>query len=269
MTPNIGIINIMPKAHEYVPYLLDTFCTEHRHVKPVWIRLATHGYSSTPEHHMEHYRTWKDVRPEAFDGLVLTGAPVEHLPFASVTYWSELNNIIDDAERHGIPVLGICWGGMVAAHRMGVAPVVYDRKCFGVFEAVSHGVNVSGNLDGRFQCAQSRFAGLDPSSLKRAVMAGNARLIAEGPACGPFIVESSNRMLLAHLGHMEYPAQRIAEEYYRDLEAGRKDVDRPHGMDPESPHMTWLPHRRAFVERWMETLEMARTAKRGSAEVVQ
>jgi len=269
MTLTIGIINIMPKAHEYVPYLLDTFCAERPHVKPAWIRLATHGYRSTPEHHLKQYRAWSDLRPETLDGLILTGAPVEHLPFESVTYWPELTGILDDAARHGIPLLGICWGGMVAAHRMGVAPVVYDRKCFGVYGAASHGVNVSGNPDGTFRCAQSRFAGLDRASLERAAATGNARLIADGPGCGPFIVESTDRLLLAHLGHMECPAIRLAEEYYRDLEAGRDDVDRPHGMDPESPHMTWLPHRQAFVGRWMETLELARVVRRGRAEVAR
>ncbi len=268
MTLTIGMLNIMPKAHEYVPYLLDTFCSK-PDVHPRWLKLATHGYSSTPKSHMEPYRTWQQVRPEQLDGLVLTGAPVEHLPYDHVRYWPELTTILDSAAAHGIPVMGICWGGMVVAHRMGIAPEFYQTKCFGVFPAASHTVNVSGNPDGTFVCAQSRFAGLDRRSTEKAVSNGTATLIADSTDCGPFIVESPDRLLLGHLGHMEYPAERIAMEYHRDLSAGRTDVDKPVGMDPDNPRMEWLSHRHAVVDRWMETIRLARQTRRSGTEVTQ
>lgn len=268
MTLTIGMLNIMPKAHEYVPYLLDTFCTEPG-IHPLWLKLATHGYSSTPDNHMSHYRTWEQVQPEELDGLVLTGAPVEHLPYERVRYWPELTSILDSAKSHGIPVLGICWGGMVVAHRMGIEPERYEKKCFGVFPAKSCAINISGNTDGTFVCAQSRFAGLDRQSTEAAVANGTATLIADSNDCGPFIVESPDRMLLGHLGHMEYPAERIALEYHRDLSAGRNDVDKPVGMDPDNPRLEWLPHRKAFVHRWLETIRLAGQARRSGAEVTQ
>lgn len=269
MTTTIGMLNIMPKAQEYVPYLLDTFCAKGMHTSAMWIRLATHTYTSTPARHMALYRTWEELQPETLDGLILTGAPVEHLPFASVSYWPELTTILDSTARHGIPILGLCWGGLVVGHRLGITPDVYKHKCFGVFKAESHNVDLSGNENGRFCCPHSRFAGFSLQSLERAIACGTARLLADGPACGPFIIESTDRMLLGHLGHMEYPPERLIQEYNRDLSAGRKDVSPPVDINLEAPLMNWMDHRHAFVARWLETVQMARLARRGRAEAKQ
>lgn len=260
MTRTIGMLNIMPEAHKYEPYLLESFCNPERDTEPVWIRLSSHGYGSTPATELARYRCWDSLDPDRLDGLVLTGAPVEHLPFEHVRYWPELTAILDDAEQRHIPVFGICWGGMVTAARMGIEPEVYDRKLFGVFDARSPEPDhdVSGNGNGKFRCPHSRFAGLHTRSVAEAVNDGQARLLGTGPECGPFVVESVDRFWMGHLGHMEYPPERLIFEWERDLNAGRPDVPEPAGMDPDRPELLWKDHRHAMVNRWLETVDKFR-----------
>ncbi len=268
MTTAIGMLNIMPEAHRYEPFLLDSFCGPERHTEPVWIRLGSHGYGSTPPAELARYRTWEELEPDHLDGVVLTGAPVEHLPFQDVRYWPELTAILDEAERRHIPVFGICWGGMVTADRLGIEPEVYEHKLFGVFDAHSPGPahDVSGNGDGRFHCPHSRFAGLNPRSVAEAVDDGRARLLGTGTDCGPFIVESKDRFWTGHLGHMEYPPERLLFEWKRDQKAGRTDVPAPAGIDPDRPVLLWQTHRRAIVDRWLETISIYSRSE-GTVEV--
>jgi len=132
----IGIINIMPRLEAYEPYLLDPLARHAEVVEPVFVRLASHGYHSSDRAHLERfYRTFDAAISEApLDGLIVTGAPVEELPFEQVHYLRELEDILGYARRHVVTTLGLCWGGLLIAHLLGIGKRVFARKLFGVFD---------------------------------------------------------------------------------------------------------------------------------------
>jgi homoserine O-succinyltransferase len=233
----VGIINLMPSAEAYEPVLLEPLGSGERWVEPVWIRLASHGYQSSDAAHLARF--YRGIEHAgALDGLILTGAPVEELPFEEVRYFPELRGVLERA-RTTIPrTLGLCWGGMALAQLLGVGKVRFARKLFGVYA-----------LEGFGPCAQSRHAGLDPVQLGDAEVRGQVRVLA-----GDTIVESVDGRYLMHLGHPEYTPARLRFEYLRDRELGRGDVGQPHGVSgapPASP----LPHGYAFFADWLERVD--------------
>ena len=258
----IACINIMPKAHEYEAFLQSSLGQPGFRASLTWVRLKTHAYRSTPQSHLvRHYVTFEEaVAAGQLDGLVLTGAPVETLPFPAIRYWPELLEILSFA-RENIPgTLGLCWGGIALCKFLGMEEAVYDRKLFGVFPGQSSAPGLlSGDETGRFHCPHSRFAGIFEPAVRDAVKSGGIRILASGPETGPFIFESTDKHFLAHLGHPEYPASRLAEEWKRDSEKGRSDVPPPAHFNPEKPENTWKPHTNAFFQYWLATVVKQRT----------
>jgi homoserine O-succinyltransferase len=131
----IGIINLMPRAEVYERGLLQVLRATGVAHAPALVRLRTHAYQSSDGAHIERsYRGFGELWQEApLAGLLITGAPVEELAFEDVTYWSELCEIIDFAREHVPSTLGLCWGGMALAQRLGIAKHNFRQKLFGVF----------------------------------------------------------------------------------------------------------------------------------------
>ncbi len=245
----VGIINLMPSAEAYEPMLLEPLGAGGSWVQPVWIRLASHGYHSSDAAHLaRYYRPFAEVGP--LDGLILTGAPVEELPFEEVRYFAELRGLLERAE---LPTLGLCWGGMALAYLLGIGKVVYPRKLFGVYA-----------LDRYGPCAQSRHAGLDPVQLATAQAHGQLRVLS-----GDTILESREHRYLMHLGHPEYTPARLRFEYLRDRAAGREDVEPPHGVGSDAAFSP-LPHGYAFFAYWLAQIAAkgARTSATESRQSV-
>lgn len=264
MSPlRVGVINLMPRLETYEP-LLAAALAPHG-VATVWIRLASHAYrSSDPRHLAERYRTWSDALAEGpLDAVLLTGAPVELLDFSAVRYWDELRAVLGDARAQGAHTLGVCWGAMALAALEGIAKISLSRKVFGAFE---HPLTAPGSrwlptLGGRYRCAQSRHAGLDPAAVTRAEREGRVVTLAADEAAGPTLLATADGRVVMHLGHPEYEPERIAFEWARDRAAGRADVPSPTGFDAEgrSPAVPWRDHSAAFFQRWIDA---ARTRRR-------
>lgn len=252
----IGILNIMPKAEAYEFRLLHPLGRSVLQIDPVWIRLKTHPYrSSDGEHLRALYVPFEEaVARGPLDGLILTGAPVEDIPFESVTYWDEVCQILAHARRHIPTTLGICWGGLALARQVGLDKVVFPTKLFGVFETrnLDPGHPITGEMDDVFWCPQSRHSGIPDEALERARDAGLVHLLAHSAEAGYTIFESADRRFLAHLGHPEYDAQRLVDEYVRDLEAGKPGVERPRNLDLERPVNRWKGQGFEFFSQWIK-----------------
>ncbi|MET0286655.1 MAG: homoserine O-succinyltransferase, partial [Polyangiales bacterium] len=193
-----------------------------------------HGYPSSHAAHLARF--YRGIEHAgAHDGLILTGAPVEELPFEQVRYFPELRGVLERARATIATTLGLCWGGMALAHLLGVGKVRFARKLFGVYA-----------LEGYGPCAQSRHAGLDPVQLSDAAVRGQVRVLS-----GDTLVESVDGRYMMHLGHPEYTPARLRFEYLRDRELGRGDVDPPHGVGSDATASP-LPHGYAFFGRWLE-----------------
>ncbi len=254
----IGFINLMPRAEEYEKSLLAPFARAGVAIEPVWIRLALHAYSSSDPNRIRNaYTTFEEALVQApFDGLVLTGAPVEEMAFEDVLYWDELAAILRHAQNAVPSTLGLCWGGLALAHLVGVEKVRFEKKLFGVYPLsnLSPEDGVLAGADDVFSCPQSRHSGIADARLERAANEGAVRLLAHSNAAGFSIFESADRRFLMHLGHPEYEPARLAFEYTRDQRAGRSDVERPHGFDVDRPLSTWRSHATEFFGGWARSL---------------
>ena len=252
----IGILNIMPEAEKYEASLLFPLGRSVIQIEPVWIRLKTHGYRTTNRDHLDNlYVTFDSaVEKKHLDGLIVTGAPVEDIPFEKVGYWDEITEIYRYAQDNIASTLGLCWGGLSLAKFMGIDKTVYAKKLFGVFEArnISRTHGITGEMDDMFWCPQSRHSGIDDDLLEKAAAAGRVNLLAYSPEAGYIIFESADRRFLVHLGHFEYEADRLVQEYLRDKNNGRTDVDPPSNLDLIRPVNRWRAHCLEFFTQWIK-----------------
>ncbi len=254
----VGVLNVMPKAESYEPYLLRPLAHSELLVEPVWIRLESHSYSSSNLAHIQqHYRSFAQVLTEApLSGLILTGAPVEELAFEAVHYWRELEQILNYARLNLRGTLGLCWGGLALARLLGLDKVLFPRKLFGVFQnrSLSSAHPITGDFDDTFFCAHSRHSGISDVALEDASERGLVNLLSHGPDTGYSLFESADRRFLMHLGHPEYEASRLVHEWVRDRALGRTDVERPANFDPERPSNVWRSHRNELFSQWLRSL---------------
>ncbi|MFC1671256.1 homoserine O-succinyltransferase [Spirochaetota bacterium] len=252
----IGILNIMPKAETYEFNLLYPLGRSILQVEPVWLRLKTHKYNSTDDEHLkELYVTFEEaVAEKHLDGLILTGAPVEEIAYEDVYYWDEVNEILDFARKNIASTLGICWGGLAIAKTFGIQKDVQKKKIFGVFETknlIPHH-KITGGLDDVFLCPYSSFSRLPDGPIEKARDEGKLNLLAYSKEAGYMIFESPDHKFIVHLGHPEYPAKRLVEEYERDMEKGREDVELPKNLDIKNPLNRWRGHCLDFFAQWIK-----------------
>jgi homoserine O-succinyltransferase len=254
----VGIINIMPRAETYEANLLRPLARAPAVVEPIWIRLTSHAYGSSDAAHIaSRYTTFEQaVTGAALDGLILTGAPVEELPFEDVHYWPELREILRYARTAVPSTLGLCWGGLALARLLEIDKQRFAKKLFGVYRNrnLTPETGVLGDSDDLFWCAHSRHSGIPDQVLEAAAADGRVTLLAHAPETGYSIFESRDGRYLMHLGHPEYDAPRLAFEWERDQALGRTDVDPPRDFDPRSPVTTWRSHCVSLFCQWLKTL---------------
>jgi homoserine O-succinyltransferase len=259
----IGVINIMPHAEAYEPHIVRPLDRATLPVELVWIRLRSHVYTSSDPLRIDRYVPYDRVGAERpLDGVILTGAPIEELPFESVRYWPEVSEILADCRARGPNVLGLCWGGLALARLLGIEKHVLPKKLFGVFDetVLDPAHPIVGGSDDVFRCTQSRHAGIRSVHLEEARDDGVLRLLSHGVDTGYTVFESADRRFLMHLGHPEYEVARLATEWARDSALGRTDVDPPKNFDLRRPMNVWRSHCNDFFARWLFDAAKARAA---------
>ncbi len=249
----IGILNIMPLGKQYEFNLLHPLGLSPLQIEPIWIRLNSHTYKTWDISHLDSlYVSWDEaMRPDPLDGLIITGAPVEHMPYEEVHYWPEFVELIKEARISCASTLGLCWAGFALAYLEGVHKEVFKEKLFGVFplRSLVPGHPLMGTQDDIFDCPQSRYAGLPDSAMEDAQRQGRLRLLAHGEKVGYTIFETTDQRQLMHLGHPEYNSGRILSEMERDRARG--DVPLPENFDQHSPLTSWRSHRNLLFQQWL------------------
>jgi len=249
----IGILNIMPLGEKCEFNILHPLGLSVLQLEPIWIRLESHNYKSwEPKHVDDIYVTYEEaMREQPLDGLILTGAPVETIDFEDVYYWEEIKTILSDARKNIPSTLGLCWAGFVMAYLEGVKKLNYDHKLFGVFELKNLAPDhpIMGELDDVFFCPQSRHAGMPDEAMEEASESGRLKLLAYGPEAGYSIFSTTDDRFIAHTGHPEYNATRLAEEAKRDH--GNPEVPAPANFDFNNPLNRWRSHRNIFFAQWV------------------
>ena len=258
-TLRIGVLNLMPRLETYEPGLLAAVGSAGVPFTPVGIRLESHAYrSSDPAHLAAHYQTIDQALSTGpLDGLLLTGAPVEELPFEAVRYWAELQQVLDYARDHVGSTLGLCWGGMALAAREGGVKTGLPQKLFGAFEHVvtPAGAALLGVEAGSaFICPQSRHATITAESIARTD--GRLRVLGHSDAVGATLLATPDQRVVMHLGHPEYAPSRIAFEWTRDRDLGRTDVPHPAGYDAEgtTPVVSWAKDSERLFGAWLRVV---------------
>ena len=249
----IGILNIMPLGKQYEFNLLHPLGLSPLQIEPIWIRLKSHSYRTWDLEHLKNlYVHWEEaMSPTPLDGLIITGAPVEHLPFEEVHYWKELVNLIEEAKLKCASTLGLCWAGFAMAYMAGVEKENFNKKLFGVYPmrslVPSH--SLMGTQDDEFFCPQSRHAGLPDIEMEKAEQKGKLRLLAHGEKVGYTIFETPDQRQLMHLGHPEYNVDRVKSEMQMDKK--RADVPPPENFDLTKSNTSWRSHRNLLFQQWL------------------
>ena len=252
------LLNLMPKKRDTEIQFARLFGNSPLQVEMILMTTASYTPRNTePGYLRRFYRQLDDVRDDYFDALIVTGAPIETLDFADVTYWQELEEIMEWSRTHCFRRLGICWGAQaLLSHFHRVPKYQMPEKLFGVFEHQLQ--NTSGRLmhgfTDRFPMPVSRYT----ETRSADVLAAGLEIMAEGRDCGVGMVRDPESGDLFVLNHLEYDADTLANEFHRDHAEGvatAMPVDYFPGDDPDSqPVNFWRPFAFLLMSNWINDL---------------
>ena len=251
----IAVVNLMPTKVETETQLLRLLANTPLQVNLTLIKTATYKSTNTSENHMERfYKTFDEVRDTRFDGMIVTGAPVENLDFKEVAYWEELKAIFDYADSMVTSTIYICWGAQAAMyHYYGIEKKPLPKKLFGVFKnraSVAYEPLLKG-LNDTFSIPHSRYTEIDSDAVRANK---KLRVLAEGERSGISIVKSRDDRKFFFFGHSEYDRETLKNEYMRDKEKGLK-IDPPENYfidgDVNRIDMSWNSTGNLLFYNWL------------------
>jgi homoserine O-succinyltransferase len=254
----VGIVNLMPTTVDTEIQLLRLLGNSPLQVDITFLNMNSHLSKNAPPGHLERfYISAEEIMcmKVRFDGLIITGAPVETLNFEEVDYWDELTRIIDYSGENVFSTMHICWGAQAGLYRRYKIPKKpLDKKLFGVFpHAVKEQCHcLFRGFDDEFLAPQSRHTTLD-----RGAIAAESRLTiqSETAETGVFIVTARDGREIYVSGHMEYDTLTLDKEYRRDIEKGLKiEVPRNYYPDDDpskTPIVRWRAHANLFFDNWL------------------
>lgn len=252
----IAVLNLMPTKVATETQILRLLGNSPLQVEIVLLHPGTHAPKNTPREHLSRfYRTFAEVRGEKFDGLVITGAPVEHLPFEEVAYWKELQDIMDWSVRNVYSTLYICWGAQAGLyHFYGVPKRPLREKLFGVFpHTVNRGhVRLLRGFDDVFFVPHSRHTEVRKEDVLKA---RELEILVESEMAGVYIAASRDGRKVFVTGHSEYDPLTLKAEYDRDVAKGLPiSVPKNYfpGDDPsKAPIVRWRGHANMLFANWL------------------
>ena len=252
----IAIVNLMPTKEVTETQLLRLLGNTPLQIEITLLNMESHESSNTSREYLQaFYRNFESVRDQKFDGLIITGAPVENLPFEEVDYWKELVEIMDWSKKHVFSTLHICWGSQAALyHQYGIDKHQLDDKVFGVFEhrVLNPMHKLVRGFDDSFRAPHSRHTTIHKEDVERVP---ELEILAESDDAGVFLVASRDGRSIYVSGHAEYDADTLAREYNRDVAKGLKiEVPRhyyPDNDPSKTPSVTWRAHANLLFVNWL------------------
>ena len=252
----IAILNLMPLKITTETDLIRLLSNTPLQLEINFMKLKSHTPKNTPiEHMMMFYRDFEEMKREKYDGMIITGAPVESFAFEDVYYWQEMTEIFDWARTHVTSTLYICWAAQAGLYYYyGVPKYPLQRKMFGVFPQypLEPLLPIFRGFDDIFQMPHSRH-----SEVRREDILAHPELtlIAESPDCGVSMVMARNGREFFITGHLEYAPDTLANEYFRDKDT-RDDVDLPlHYFRDDNPAneplVSWRAHANLLYSNWI------------------
>ncbi len=252
----IGLLNLMPNKVRTETQIARLLGASPLQVELTLARVASHTPKNTSQEHLiSFYQTWDIIKDRKFDGFIITGAPVEKLPFEEVGYWPELQKIMDWTRTNVHSNFFICWGAMAAAYHFHKVPKrLLGEKAFGVYRhrnLVPASPFLSGFSDD-FQIPVSRWTEMERSDIEKAA---GLNILMDSDFTGPCLLEEPGRRNLYCFNHIEYDSTSLKEEYERDIAAG-KQIRPPHGYFPGDdtsarPLNRWRSHAHLLFGNWI------------------
>ena len=252
----VAILNLMPTKITTETQLLRLLSNSALQVEVTLLHTATYESKNTDaDHLLEHYATFEDVRQEKFDGLIITGAPVEQMHFEEVEYWDELTHIMDWAETNVESTFYICWGAQAALyHKYGIPKYDLPHKMFGVYEhrILSSTESLLRGFDDIFLAPHSRHTEIRCVDIEKV---DELQILAESDEAGVYIVGTKDGRHLFITGHSEYDPLTLKGEYDRDVNKGLP-VDVPQNYYPmndptQPPNVRWRGHANLLYANWL------------------
>ena len=252
----IAIVNLMPTKIATETQLLRLLGNTPLQVEIFLVRMENHVSKTTGEEHLEKfYIGSEELFTKSFDGMIITGAPVEQMPFEEVDYWKDLCRIMDYAKKNVFSTLFICWGAQAGLyHLYNIQKQILERKLFGVFKNIrtTAADPLLRGFDDRFPIPQSRHTALRSEDL---LAHPELIVLSRSSEAGPSIIKSEDNRMIFITGHLEYDTSTLADEYWRDKNKGLP-IDLPRNYFPgddsgSEPVSTWQSTAHLFFSNWL------------------
>lgn len=255
----IALLNLMPKKIQTETQFARLIGSTPLQIELSLIRMSEHQTKNTTAAHMEaFYQPFSDVRDQKFDGLIITGAPIEHLPFEDVTYWDELREVMDWTQTNVHSTFGVCWGGMAMIHHLhGVEKHMLDAKAFGCFR--HQNLQPSSPLLNGFSddllIPVSRWTEMREDEINAR---SGLKILLGSQEVGPCLVEDKDHNSLYIFNHFEYDSHTLKEEYDRDV-AADAEISIPVNYYPDNdparePTNRWRSHAHLLYGNWINQI---------------
>ena len=251
----IAILNLMPDKENTEQQLLRLLSNSPLQIDVTFIRLVSHKYKNTPlSYLLKNYLPFYQIEHKYYDGLIITGAPVEKLGFEDVDYWGELTSILEWSRIHVTSTLHLCWAAQAGLYyHYGVNKFDYDKKLSGIYEhIVTDPTNeLVRGFDRYFYAPHSRYTGISREDIDKV---SELSVIAESAETGAYIISDGGKNIFVN-GHPEYDLYRLAEEYIRDTDKGL-EPDIPVNYFPDDdpakePVSRWISASSLLFSNWL------------------
>lgn len=255
----IGLLNLMPNKIKTEIQMARLIGASPLQTEFSLVRVGGHKAKNTSEEHLfSFYQTWEEIKHRKFDGFIITGAPIELLEYEEVTYWDEMRQIFDWTATNVHSTMNVCWGAMAAAyHFHGVPKHTLKEKAFGIYRhqnLAPSSVYLNGFSDD-FAIPVSRWTEVRRDDIEKVP---NLQILMESSEMGVCLVHEQACNRLYMFNHVEYDSTSLADEYFRDVNAG-VPIKMPHNYfphnDPEiAPQNRWRSHAHLFFGNWINEL---------------
>lgn len=252
----ILLLNLMPTKIVTETQFARLLGNSPLQVELEFLQTATHKAKNTDESHMiSFYKTFDEIKDSKFDGMIITGAPVELLDFEQVEYWDELCEIMEWSKTHVTSTFHICWGAQAGLfYHYGIKKVSLDKKLFGVFE---HEVEYKKSIlfrgfDDVFMAPHSRHTTCIREDIEKVP---ELKILASSKEAGVYVISTDQGRQIFVTGHSEYDAETLKKEYLRDKDTG-KEIEMPVNYfedddDTKNPVVSWRSHANLLFSNWL------------------
>lgn len=252
----IVIVNLMPTKITTETQLLRLLSNSPLQVEIDFLQMDTHESKNTPHEHLStFYKTFDEIKKSKYDGMIITGAPVENMDFEEVDYWEELTEIMDWSKTNVTSTLHICWAAQAGLYyHYGVPKYALNEKCSGVFK---HKINrrtakLVRGFDNEFYAPHSRHTEVRAEDIKKVK---ELEILADSKEAGVYIVFTKGGRRIFVMGHAEYDANTLKDEYFRDLERGKNPCVPKHYFPDDNPSkkpmVLWRSHANLLFSNWL------------------